>query len=92
MSLRVSDKAIQWLADNGFDGVFGARPFYNHSNNYLKGIDLGLAYGFTTSKLGWKKNRGFGDLEIMVRYCFDIYKEEIFSGYGSTRNIYKNQY
>lgn len=26
MSLRVSDKAIQWLADNGYDGVFGARP------------------------------------------------------------------
>ena len=64
----------------------------NISNNYLKGIDLGLAYGFTTSKLGWKKNRGYGDLEIMVRYCFDIYKEEIFSGYGSSRNIYKNEY
>ncbi len=26
MSLRVTDKAIQWLADNGYDGVFGARP------------------------------------------------------------------
>ena len=26
MSLNVSDKAIKWLADNGYDGVFGARP------------------------------------------------------------------
>ena len=26
MSLHVTDKAINWLADNGFDGVFGARP------------------------------------------------------------------
>jgi len=26
MSLRVSDKAIKWLADNGYDAVFGARP------------------------------------------------------------------
>ncbi len=26
MSLRVTDKAIQWLADNGYDAVFGARP------------------------------------------------------------------
>lgn len=26
MSLRVTDKAIQWLANNGYDGVFGARP------------------------------------------------------------------
>ena len=26
ISLRVTDKAIQWLGDNGYDGVFGARP------------------------------------------------------------------
>nr|MBQ0091273.1 AAA family ATPase [Candidatus Enterousia merdequi] len=26
ISLRVSDKAIQWLGDNGYDAVFGARP------------------------------------------------------------------
>lgn len=83
---------LSYRIDDAVSVLFGARPFYNHSNNYLKGIDLGFSYGFTTSKLGWKKNRGYGDLEIMVRYCFDIYKEEIFSGYGSTRNIYKNQY
>ena len=26
IGLHVSDKAIKWLADNGYDGVFGARP------------------------------------------------------------------
>ncbi len=72
--------------------VFGARPFYNSSNNYLKGLDIGLSYGITTSKLGFTQNRSYGDIEVMVRYCFDIFKEEVFSGYGSTRSIYKNQY
>ncbi len=72
--------------------LFGARPFFNSSNNYLKGLEMGLAYGFTTSKLGYRPDRSYGDIEIMLRYCFDIYKEEVFSGYGSTRSIYKNQY
>ncbi|MCQ2271213.1 MAG: PorP/SprF family type IX secretion system membrane protein [Bacteroidales bacterium] len=83
---------LSYRIDDAVSLLFGARPFYNHSNNYLKGIDLGLAYGITTSKMGYKKDRGYGDIEIMIRYCFDIYKEEVFSGYGSTRNIYKNQY
>ena len=26
MSLHITDKAIKWLADNGYDAVFGARP------------------------------------------------------------------
>ena len=72
--------------------LFGARPFFNSSNNYLKGLEMGLGYSFTTSKLGYKVDRSYGDIEIMLRYCFDIYKEEVFSGYGSTRAIYKNQY
>lgn len=72
--------------------LFGARPFYNSSNNYLKGLEMGLGYSFTTSKLGYQKHRSYGDFEIVLRYCFDIYKEEVFSGYGSTRSIYKNQY
>jgi type IX secretion system PorP/SprF family membrane protein len=71
--------------------LFGARPFYNSSNNYMKGLDMGLSYGFPTNKLGMQK-RSFGSIEVMVRYCFDIYKESVFSGYGSTRAIYKNQY
>ena len=72
--------------------LFGARPFFNSSNNYLKGLEMGLGYSFTTSKLGYKPDRSYGDIEIMLRYCFDIYKEEVFSGYGSSRGIYKNQY
>lgn len=83
---------LSYRIDDAVSVLFGARPFYNNSNNYLKGIDMGFAYSFTTSKLGYMKNRSYGDLEIMVRYCFDIYKEEVFSGYGSSRNIYKNQY
>ena len=72
--------------------MFGARPFYNSSNVYLKGLDCGISYGFTTNTLGYRVNRGFGDIEVMVRYCFDIYRPEIFSGYGNTRYIYKNRY
>jgi type IX secretion system PorP/SprF family membrane protein len=71
--------------------LFGARPFHNSSNNYMKGLDMGLAYGFPINKLG-AHNRSFGTVEVMVRYCFDIYKEPVFSGYGSSRAIYKNQY
>jgi len=71
--------------------LFGARPFYNSSNNYLKGLDMGLSYGFPTSQLG-AHQRSFGTVEVVVRYCFDIYKEPVFSGYGSSRAIYKNQY
>jgi hypothetical protein len=71
--------------------LFGARPFYNNSNNYLKGLDMGLSYGFPASKMG-AQQRSFGSIEVMVRYCFDIYKEPVYSGYGSTRSIYKNQY
>lgn len=72
--------------------IVGARPFYNSSNNYLKGLEAGLAYSFTTNKLGYRTNGSFGDVEFVIRYCFDIYKQEVFSGYGSSRSIYKNQY
>lgn len=72
--------------------MFGARPFFSSSNAYLKGLDAGLSYSITTNKLAYRANRSFGDIEVMLRYCFDIYKEEVFSGYGSTRSIYKNEY
>ncbi len=72
--------------------VFGARPFHNSSNVFLKGLEAGLSYGITANNLGYRVNRSFGDIEVMVRYCFDFYKPEVFSGYGSTRSIYKNQY
>lgn len=72
--------------------IFGTRPFYNSSNVYLKGLEAAVSYGITTNTLAYRANRSFGDVEVMIRYCFDIYKPEVFSGYGSTRNIYKNQY
>lgn len=72
--------------------LFGARPFYNSSNIYLKGLDVGVSYSFTTNTLGYRVNRSFGDIEVMLRYCFDIYKPEVFSGYGNTRYLYKNRY
>lgn len=72
--------------------LFGARPFYNSSNVYLKGLDAGISYSFTANTLGYRPHRSFGDIEVMVRYCFDIYKPEIFSGYGNSRYIYKNRY
>ena len=72
--------------------AFGARPFYNSSNIYLKGLDLGVSYGIPVNSLAYKKNRSFGDIEVVVRYCFDIYKPEVFSGYGNSRYIYKNRY
>lgn len=83
---------LSYRIDDAASILFGARPFYNSSNVYMKGLDMGLSYSFTTSKLGYKKHRSFGDIELVVRYCFDIYKPEVFTGYGSTRNIYKNQY
>jgi type IX secretion system PorP/SprF family membrane protein len=72
--------------------AFGARPFYNSSNIYLKGLDVGVSYGIPTNSLAYKKHRSFGDVEVVVRYCFDIYKPEVFSGYGNSRYIYKNRY
>ncbi len=72
--------------------LIGARPFYNSSNIYLKGLDVGFAYSFTTTKFAYQSRGSFGDFEVMIRYCFDIYKTETFSGYGSSRSIYKNQY
>ena len=83
---------LGYRLDDAVSLIFGARPFYNSSNIYLKGLEAGISYGITTNKLAYRTNRSFGDFEVMIRYCFDIYKPEIFSGYGSTRSIYKNQY
>ena len=83
---------LHYRIDDAVSVVFGARPFYSDPNPYLKGLDMGLSYSFTTSKLGYKANRSFGDIEFVVRYCFDIFKPVYYSGYGSTRHLYKNQY
>lgn len=83
LSYRITD-AVNILA--------GARPFYNSSNNYLKGLEIAISYGVTTKAFGYVKNGSFGDFEVVVRYGFDIFKQEVFSGYGSSRSIYKNKY
>lgn len=83
---------LHYRIDDAVSVVFGARPFYSDPNPYLKGLDMGLSYSFTTSKLGYQANRSFGDVEFVVRYCFDIFKPVYYSGYGSSRHLYKNQY
>ena len=83
---------LSYRIDDAVSVLFGARPFYNSTNNYLKGLDVGVAYSFTTTKFGYTRRGSFGDIEVILRYCFDIYKTETFFGYGSSRGIYKNQY
>ncbi|MCL2290543.1 MAG: type IX secretion system membrane protein PorP/SprF [Bacteroidetes bacterium] len=72
--------------------LFGAVPFYNSTNNYLKGLELGLSYSFPTNKLGYRTGGSMGDFEILVRYGFNFYKDKALTGYGSSRHLYKNQY
>ena len=76
----------------GISALFGAVPFYNNTNNYLKGLELGVSYTFPTNKLGYVKNGSMGDFEILVRYGFNFYKDRALTGYGSSRHLYKNQY
>jgi type IX secretion system PorP/SprF family membrane protein len=76
----------------GVAALFGAVPFYNNTNEYLKGLELGIAYTFSTSKISYISGGGWGDFELVVRYGFNFYKEKTLTGYGSTRHLYKNQY
>jgi len=72
--------------------LFGAVPFYNYGNEYLKGLEIGVGYTFATTKFSYVREGGFGDFELVVRYGFNLYKEKALSGYGSSRHLYKNQY
>ena len=78
--------------DLGIAALFGAVPFYNQGNEYLKNLELGVAFTFPTVKYGLVKTGSFGDFELIVRYGFNFYKEKALSGYGSSRHLYKNQY
>jgi len=78
--------------EKGIAVLFGAVPFYNSTNQYLKGLEIGLAYTFQTTKYAWKTNGSFGDIEILVRYGFNFFREKPLTGYGSSRHLYKNQY
>ena len=72
--------------------LFGAVPFYNSTNNYLRGLELGLAYGFQINKMGYRSGGSWGDFELVARYGFNFWKEKALTGYGSSRHLYKNQY
>ena len=74
-------------------GLFvGAVPFYNNTNVYLKGLEIGVAYSFSTTKYTYKPSGSFGDVEILIRYGFNFFREKPLTGYGSSRHLYKNQY
>lgn len=79
--------------------VFGAKPFANNANAYLKGMEIGIAYDFPTSKIGFTKKpsggtqtNSFGGFEIMLRYGFGVYKDPVYNGYGNSRYLYRSQY
>jgi type IX secretion system PorP/SprF family membrane protein len=72
--------------------VVGAVPFYNHSNAYLKGLEIGAAYSFPLAKFGYSRGGSMGDFEIIFRYGFSFYRDKTLTGYGSSRHLYKNQY
>jgi type IX secretion system PorP/SprF family membrane protein len=83
---------LAYQYDWAIAALFGAVPFYNSSNNYLKGLELGLAYSFPTNKLGYRSGGSMGDFELVVRYGFNFYRDKQLTGYGSSRHLHKNQY
>ena len=83
---------LSYELDHAISMFAGAVPFYNNSNEYLKRLELGVAYSFVTAKYGYKKNGSMGDFQILVRYGFNFYKDKALTGYGSSRHLYKNQY
>ena len=77
---------------NGISALFGAVPFFNSANQYLKGLEVGLGYTFQTKGFSYQQHGSWGDVEILVRYGFNFYTEKGLTGYGSSRHLYKNQY
>jgi len=78
--------------NNGIAVILGAVPFFNSTNRYLKGIEIGLSYTFQTKNFAYRKYGSWGDVEILIRYGFNFYREKPLTGYGSSRHLYKNQY
>jgi hypothetical protein len=83
---------LSYQLNMGIAALFGAVPFYNGTSEYLKGLELGIAFTFPTVKFGWVRTGSWGDFELVVRYGFNFYKEKNLTGYGSSRHLYKNQY
>jgi len=83
---------LSYQLNMGIAVLFGAVPFYNNGNEYLKGLEIGIAYTFATTKYSYLQGGGWGDFELVVRYGLNFYKEKALRGYGSSRHLYKNQY
>ena len=83
---------LSYQLQQGIAVLLGAVPFYNSTNVYLKGLELGVSYTFATSKFSYRSGGGWGDFEILIRYGFNFFREKPLTGYGSSRHLYKNQY
>ena len=66
--------------------MFGAQPFVN-SPSAIRGLQVGVAYDITTSKLGYTHGRSFGSPEVMLKYCFNIVTHPTTYGYRNTHYL-----
>jgi len=82
---------ISYQLDWAVAAFFGTVPFYNKGDSYLKGLEIGVSYSFPTAKSGFRANGSKGDIEILIRYGLNFYREKPLTGYGSSRHLYKNQ-
>jgi len=83
---------LSYQLNKGIAVLLGAVPFYNYGNDYLKELEIGVAYNISTEKFSYKQGGGWGDFELVVRYGLNFFREKALSGYGSSRHLYKNQY
>ena len=83
---KIAWGGLSWRM-GGWDAVaiiMGARPFVN-SSGPIRGLEIGVSYDISTSKLGYNYNRSFGSPEIMIKYCFSIIPPTSIYGYKGTR-------
>ena len=66
--------------------MFGAQPFVN-SSSAIRGLQVGVAYDITTSKMGYTHGRSFGSPEVMLKYCFNIVTRPTTYGYKNTHYL-----
>lgn len=66
--------------------MFGAQPFVG-SSSAIKGLQVGVAYDITTSKLGYTHGRSFGSPEVMLKYCFKIEIPKTTYGYRNSHYL-----
>ena len=66
--------------------MFGAQPFVR-ATTPIRGLQVGVAYDITTSKLGYTHGRSFGSPEVMLKYCFNIVTHPTTYGYRNTHYL-----